>query len=96
MSDYEQIIQQRLAAARLSGQLSDAEFRLLNQHVRSIAMLDVPTPQSAVVRWICNQFNLVEFWFRWQQSGRMATAMQQLPTKLYQQAIDIVKAAMLD
>ena len=92
MNNYEQIIQQELAAVRVSGKLSLSEFWLLNQHTRSMAMLDLPTPHWAVVRWFCNQFNLAEAWYRWEQSGRTATAMQQLPPHLYQQAIDIVQS----
>ena len=94
MGNYEQIIDQQLAVVRVNGQLTDQEFRLLNKYTRYLAMLDVPTPKWVITRWICNQFNLVEEWYRWEQAGRMATAMQELPTGLYQQAIDIVRVAM--
>lgn len=91
MSNYAQIVEQQLAAIRVSGQISEQEFRLLNKYTRYIAMLDVPVPKWGITRWICNQFNLVEAWYRWEQAGRMATAIQELPSPLYHQAIDIVR-----
>lgn len=92
VADYEQKLQQRLTNLRLSGQLSEAEYRLVNQHVRLIAMLDVPLPKSALVCWVFSKLNLFGLWIRWKHYERVTTARQQLEPKLYHQVAEIINS----
>ncbi|MGG6267202.1 hypothetical protein ACQ4M3_37240 [Leptolyngbya sp. AN03gr2] len=89
-TSYDQIVERELSQVRLSKALSDDDWQLLNQWTRYLAMLNVPTPRWRIVRWFCNYFNLVEQWYRWEQAGRLASAMQQLPQDLFELAWEIV------
>ncbi len=93
MNNYKQLIVQYLAETQASRQFTDEEFRLLDQYTRYIAMLDCPTPKLQITCWICNQFNLLEEWYRWEQAGRLATAKLKVPDEVYQEAVMIVAIA---
>lgn len=82
-----------IGLSSLKNSLSKEDYDLVEMWTRHVAMLDLPAPRLAIVRWFCNTFNLVEEWYKWEQAGRLASLKLELPERLQEKVLAILERA---